>query len=390
MIKKVNIIYRHYMNKMRNNRTSFALLAGSALLVATLFSSCSSSDGETKEKKENKDSTAAKAPAPAESFVLQKGTLSTTLYVPGELIAYQQVDLYAKENSFVKRLYVDVGSEVREGQLLVTMEAPELASQLASAQSRVKSQEAIYIASKSNYDRLVETSKTPGTISQNDIDQADARRKSDLAQWDAAKSAYAEIAETLKYLEIRAPFNGVISARNVNPGAYVGPSGKGSELPLFTLQEQKHLRLVVSVPEAYTGYLTDKDEVKFSVKSRPSEVFHAKVKRLAGALDLRLRAERIEMDVINNDKKLLPGMVAEVNVPLPARDSTFVVPTSAVVNSTERLFIIRVVDQKAEWVDVKKGREENGKTEIYASSLKEGDQIIKVASEERRNGSPVH
>ncbi|HTI10034.1 MAG TPA: efflux RND transporter periplasmic adaptor subunit [Puia sp.] len=378
------------MNKMRNNRTSFALFAASALLVATLFGSCSSSDGETKEKNEKKDSTAAKTPAPAQSFVLQKGTLSTTLYVPGELIAYQQVDLYAKENSFVKRLYVDVGSEVREGQLLVTMEAPELASQLASAQSRVKSQEAIYIASKSNYDRLVETSKTPGTISQNDIDQADARRKSDLAQWDAAKSAYAEIAETLKYLEIRAPFNGVISARNVNPGAYVGPSGKGSELPLFTLQEQKHLRLVVSVPEAYTGYLTNKDEVKFSVKARPSEVFHAKVKRLAGALDNRLRAERIEMDVINNDKKLLPGMVAEVNVPLPARDSTFVVPTSAVVNSTERLFVIRVVDQKAEWVDVKKGREENGKTEIYASSLKEGDQIIKVASEERRNGSPVH
>ena len=377
------------MNKMRNNLTSIALVAVPVLLVATLFSSCSSSDGESKEKKENKEARADKAPAPAETVALQKGRLSTTLYVPGELIAYQQVDLYAKENSFVKKLYVDVGSEVREGQLLVTMEAPELASQLASAQSRVKSQEAIYIASKSNYDRLVETSKTPGTISQNDIDQADARRKSDLAQWDAAKSAYAEVAETLKYLEIRAPFSGVISARNVNPGAYVGPSGKGSELPLFTLQEQKHLRLVVSIPEAYTGYLTDRDEVKFSAKSRPSEIFRAKVKRLAGALDNRLRAERIEMDVINNDKKLLPGMVAEVNIPLPARDSTFLVPSTAVVNSTERVFVIRVVDHKAQWVDVKKGREEGGKTEIYGS-LEEGDQIIKVASEERRDGSPVH
>lgn len=377
------------MNKMRNNRFPFAPFAISALLAVTLFSSCGSSDGESKEKKEDKDKAAEKAPAPAETVALQKGRLSTTLYMPGELIAFQQVDLYAKENSFVKKLYADVGSEVREGQLLVTMEAPELASQLASAQSRVKSQEAIYIASKSNYDRLVETSKTPGTISQNDIDQADARRKSDFAQWDAAKSAYSEIAETLKYLEIRAPFNGVISARNVNPGAYVGPSGKGSELPLFTLQEQKHLRLVISVPEAYTGYLTDKDEVKFSVKARPSEFFHAKVKRLAGALDSRLRAERIEMDVFNNDHKLLPGMVAEVNVPLPARDSTFVVPASAVVNSTERVFVIKVVDNKAQWVDVKTGRSENGKTEIYGS-LKEGDQIIKTASEERRDGTPVH
>jgi len=376
------------MNKMRNNRFPFVPFAVSTLLAATLFSSCGTSDGESKEKKEDKGKAAEKAPAPVETIALQKGRLSTTLYMPGELIAYQQVDLYAKENSFVKKLYADVGSEVREGQLLVTMEAPELASQLASAQSRVKSQEAIYIASKSNYDRLVETSKTPGTISQNDIDQADARRKSDFAQWDAAKSAYSEIAETLKYLEIRAPFNGVISARNVNLGAYVGPSGKGSELPLFTLQEQKHLRLVISVPEAYTGYLTDRDEVKFSVKARPSEFFHAKVRRLAGALDSRLRAERIEMDVFNNDKKLLPGMVAEVNVPLPARDSTFLVPATAVVNSTERVFVIRVVDHKAQWVDVKTGRSENGKTEIYGS-LNEGDQIIKTASEERRDGTPV-
>jgi len=369
------------MNKMRNSKL-FVLAIG----AIGLFSACSSSDGEEKEKKKEpvaKDSTANVA---AETFSLEKGRLSTTLNIPGELIAFQHVDLYAKENSFVKKLYADVGSEVKEGQLLVTMEAPELTSQLASAQSRVKSQEAIYIASKSNYDRLVETSKTPGTISRNDIDQADARQKSDLAQWDAAKASLSEVRETLKYLEIRAPFNGVISARNVNPGAYVGPSGKGSELPLFTLQEQRRLRLVISVPEAYTGYLTNRDEVKFSVKSRPNEFFHAKVRRLAGALDNRLRAERIEMDVVNNDKKLLPGMVAEVDVPLPARDSTFLVPSSAVVSSTERVFVIRLVDHKADWVDVKKGREEKGMTEIYGK-LNTGDRLLKVASEEKRNGA---
>jgi len=374
------------MNKMRNSLSLTVLLALHTLAAATLFSACSSSDGEG-DKKENKAAVAATT-APAETFVLQKGRLSTALYTPGELIAYQQVDLYAKENSFVKRLYADVGSEVREGQLLATLEAPELGSQLASALSRVKSQEAIYIASKANYERLVETSKTPGTISQNDIDQADARQKSDLAQLEAFKAAYNQVAETLKYLEIRAPFNGVISARNVNPGAYVGPSGKGSEFPLFTLQEQRHLRLVVSVPEAYTGYLNDQNEVKFTVKALPNEVFHARVRRLAGALDNRLRAERIEMDVFNNDKKLLPGMVAEVNVPLPARDSTFIVPATAVVNSTERVFVIRVAEGKAQWVDIKPGRSDKGKVEVYGD-LHEGDTIIKAASEERRDGSPV-
>ena len=378
------------MKKMSIKRYSLVLPAAALLLIAGLFSSCSSSDGEEKTKLADDSPKKDSALAPTATFRLEKGQLSTNLYVPGELIAFQQVDLYAKVNSFVKKLYADIGSEVKEGQLLATLEAPELQSQLASAESRVKSQEAIYIASKANYDRIVETSKTPGTISQNDVDQADARQKSDLAQWDAAKAAYKEVAETLKYLEIRAPFGGVISMRNVNAGAYVGPSGKGSELPIFTLQQQDHLRLVVSVPEALTGYLHDRQEVQFTVKSMPGRTFKAGVKRLAGALDNRLRAERTEMDVFPKNKELLPGMVAEVDLPMPARDSTFLVPASAVVNSTERIFIIRVSeDRKAEWIDVQPGRSQNGRTEVYSSKLSGGDVIVTRASEEIRNGSPV-
>jgi RND family efflux transporter MFP subunit len=372
-------------------------LAGTFCAFA-LFAGCSGTDGE-KSAKGDSASGARVATATVRSdsaaggtatFILKKGRFSTDLHVPGELIAFQQVDLYAKVSSFVKKLYVDVGSGVKEGQLLATMEAPELESQLASAQSRVKSQEAIYIASKSNYDRIVETSKTPGTISQNDIDQADARQKSDLAQWDAAKAAYNEVAATLKYLEIRAPFSGVISSRNVNPGAYVGPSGKGSDLPMFILQEQRHLRLVISVPEAYTGYLSDKDNVKFTVKALPDREFSAQVRRLAGALDNHLRAERTEMDVYSDDKTLLPGMVAEVDLPLPDRDSSFVVPVSAVVDGTERLFVIRVgEDHKAQWVDVQTGRSQGGRIEVFGKGLKEGDRLVTSATEEIRDGAAV-
>ena len=383
--------------KLMKNKRSFVAALAVTLLCSGMLGACSNSDGE----KEDKGASGSTAPAAAAdhsdsakaatpTFVLEKGRFATNLFVPGELIAFQQVDLYAKVNSFVKKLYVDVGSEVREGDLLATMEAPELQSQLSSAKSKMKSQEAIYIASKANYDRVVETAKTPGTISQNDIDQADARQKSDYAQWDAAKAAYNEVAETLKYLEIRAPFDGVISMRNVNPGAYVGPSGKGSELPLFTLQEQKHMRLVISVPEAYTGYLTDNDKVNFTVKALPNRAFTAQVRRLAGALDNHLRAERTEMDVYSNDKTLLPGMVAEVELPLPAKDSSFIVPSTAVVDGTERLFVIReTADHKAEWVNVQTGRSQGGKTEIFGKELKEGDRLVKTGTEEIRDGAPV-
>ncbi|HTS44588.1 MAG TPA: efflux RND transporter periplasmic adaptor subunit, partial [Puia sp.] len=323
------------------------------ILVAGCVGGCSTSANKAAEEK-----TVADPPA-VEIFAAKKEKLASLMRIPGELIAYQEVDLYAKVNSFVKKLYVDVGSEVSTGQLLITMEAPELDAQADAAASRLKSQEAIYIASKANYDRLYETSLTPGTVSQNDIDQAQQKKNSDSAQLEAAKSAYKEIIDTKNYLEIRAPFSGVISSRNVNAGAYVGPAGKGSENPLFTLQQQKKLRLVVSVPEAYTSYLNNKVNIGFTVNALPESKFSATVARLAGALDDKLRAERIEMDVNNEDKKLLPGMVAEVSLPLPAMDSSFVVPKTALVNSTEKLFVVKITDGKAKWVDVKKGREKD-------------------------------
>ncbi len=354
----------------------------SSILIIVLLYSCQSEDNAQKKTGE----TSPMETPVTDVFSLKKGRLSSSLQIPGELIAYQQVDLYAKVNSFVKKLYVDVGSEVKEGELLVTMEAPELGSQLAGAQSAIKSREAIYLASKANYDRLLETSKTPGTISPNDLEQAVARKNSDFAQLEAAESAHKEIMETQNYLQIRAPFAGVITARNINPGAYVGPAGKGSELPLFNLQEQKRLRLVLSVPEAYTSYLNQKNEVSFTVRSMRGHSFSATIKRLSGSIDSRLRSQRVEMDVSNNDKKLLPGMVAEVNLLLPANDSAFIVPKSAVVNSTESVFVIRVVNNQPQRVEVKTGRDANGFVEIFGN-LQVGDLLLRAASEEIKNGT---
>lgn len=357
------------------------LLATSFALIGVL-NSCGKAEGKTSD-----EAVAATAAGP-ELFPLQKAKLSTGLQLPGELLAYQQVDLYAKVSSFVKELKVDIGSEVKQGDLLITLEAPELSSQQIAADSRLHSQEAIYAASKATYERLLETSKIPGTVSQNDLDQAQARMNADKAQLEAAKAVYKEIGVMKGYLEIRAPFSGVITARNVNPGAYVGPAGRGSEFPLFTLQEQKHLRLAVSVPELYAGYLSNGAEVSFRVKSLPNETFKANVKRMAGALDTKLRSERVEVDVQNESKLLLPGMIAEVSIPLPAKDSNYVVPKSAVVNSAERVFVIRIVNHKAEWVDVKKGRELDGQLEVFGN-LNAGDQLVKIGSEEIRNGSAL-
>ncbi|PBQ34728.1 efflux transporter periplasmic adaptor subunit [Sphingobacteriaceae bacterium] len=349
------------------------------LFALVSLQSCSSS-----EKKEEKKELATHP----ETFLLQKNKFSTRLVLPGELIAYQQVDLYAKVTSFVKELHVDIGSEVSAGELLMTLEAPELLSQLAAAESRLKSLEANYTASSANYNRLVEAGKIPGTVSQNDLDQANAKKNADFSNLEGAKASYKEVGVIKSYLEIRAPFNGIITSRNVNPGAYVGPSGKGSEFPLLTLQEQKHLRLAVSIPEAYTGLLNQNDAVTFKVKSMPSETFTATIKRMAGALDLRLRSERIEMDIENEAKKLLPGTVAEVFIPLASKDSSFVVPKTALVNSNEGTYVIAVVDNKAKQIPVKKGRDVEDKTEVFGD-LKINEELLNKANEEIKDGTPI-
>ncbi|MFI5162890.1 MAG: efflux RND transporter periplasmic adaptor subunit [Sphingobacteriales bacterium] len=366
------------MNIIKNKYT-----LGLTLMVLVGLSACSDKKQKDEiaqtEKQENAIDTPSVAVVPA-----TKGILNSTITVPGELMPFQEVDLYAKVTSYVKKLYVDIGSEVHTGELLATLEAPELNSQLAAAQSHIKQQEAVYYASKATYDRLLNTSKTPGTVSENDLEQADAKAKSDMANVESAKSDYKAVEANLAYLQIRAPFDGVVTARNVNLGAYVG----GSNQPIFVIQEQSKMRLVISVPEAYTGGLSNKDAVTFSVKSLPNRKFKAQVKRLAGALDEKLRAERLEMDVYNKNKELLPGMYADVELPVPSRDSAFIVPKTAVVVSTEKVFVIRVKDNKAEWVDVKKGFQSGGNMEIYGD-LKPGDQLVAKANDEIRDGQQV-
>ena len=189
------------------------------------------------------------------------------------------------------------------------------------------------------------------------------------------------------YLQIRAPFNGKVTARNVNTGAYVG---QGAQVPLLTIQDQKKLRLSVSVPEAYTGYLKVGEVITFNVVSLRGETFQAKISRMSGALDLKLRSERVELDVINSDGKLLPGMVAEVLLPLNSKKETFVVPKSAVVNSAEGIFLIKVVHKKAQHIKVSLGLEVGEQIEVFSDSLQQNDILLSKANEEIKDGSDIN
>lgn len=353
------------------------------LIIMSIAESCSA-------PAEKKEETQPVKQAHAETFILKKGNLAFNLKIPAELIAYKSVDIYAKVNSYVKNLTVDVGSTVKAGQLLATLEAPELVSQVSAAESKFKSQEAIFTSSNATYQRILETSKTPGTVSKNDVEIAFAKRNSDLAQLEAARADFHSSSTITNYLTIHAPFDGIISSRNVNLGAYIGPSGKGSELPIFTLQELKHLRLVIAVPESYKSYIKLNDEVKFTVKAYPDQEFSAKIARRSGVMDKLLRSEHVELDVLNTDLKLSPGMVAEATISLANGTNSFIVPKTAVVNSAEGIFLVQAVNGKAVKLAIHKGRETDSLTEISGKDLVDGAIYIKKANEEMHNGSTIH
>lgn len=354
------------------------ILQSTSLFLAALFflSSCNS----------NKKEAAITETEPIlETFSLTKAKLTTDLRLPAELTGFSQVDLFAKVNSYVKALKVDIGSEVKEGQLLIELEAPEISSQLAVAESRLHSQQAIYTASNSTYQRIFETSKVEETISKNDLELA--KKNSDFAQLAAARAGYKEAKVIQSYLQIRAPFNGKVTARNVNTGAYVG---QGAQVPLLTVQDQKKLRLSVSVPEAYTGYLKVGDWIGFNVVSLRGDEFKAEISRMSGALDLKLRSERVELDVLNSDGKLLPGMVAEVLLPLNSKNETFVVPKTAVVNTGEGIYVIRVVDKKAQHIKVSLGLEVDDRIEVFSDLLQQQDLLLTKANEEIKDGTVLN
>jgi membrane fusion protein, multidrug efflux system len=338
------------------------------------------------------NSEAMTSPKPEQTIVqtisLSKGQLTTHMTIPGELRPFQSVDLYAKVNSFVKKLLVDVGSVVKKDQLLVILEAPEMMDAANTAAQIIQTNKAYYAASKATYERMYQTSKIPGTISPNDLDIAYAKMNSDSSNLMAARSSYNESTNLNHYLEVRAPFDGVISSSNLYPGAYAGPAGAGSVIPLLTLQEQAKLRLVIAVPEAATDYFKLGDTVHFSVKTLPGKDFTATVSRVAGSLDLQLRTEQLQMDVANKDKILLPGMFAQVSLNMTNTDKVFIVPESAVTENSKQVFVIRVTNGKTEWVPVNKGRESGDNVEIYGK-LQEGDQLVTNATDELRSGTQV-
>ena len=327
-------------------------------------------------------------------------SVGRTIHLPGEFAAYQRVAIYARVPSFVEQVHVDRGSFVKRGQLLVTLSAPELAAQVAESESKAQAvllqlaeANAKLVSARTTANMLKEASKTEGAVSMSEVilseqalQAAEAVKNAVENSAKAARSAADAVKELASYLQVRAPFDGIITERLVHPGALVGPSTAGVSAPLVQLEQNTQLRLVVAVPEASVSSIMTGAAVSFTVPAFPGEPFQGTIARLAQSLDVRTRSMLVELDVPNPKGRLATGMYADVVWPVRRGGSSLLVPTTAVVTTSERTFVIRSRDGKAEWVDVRRGSTVGDTVEVFGN-LREGDVVVKRGNDEIREGT---
>ncbi len=335
--------------------------------------------------------------APVVSRIVQQ-----TAKLPGEFQPYLSVPVYARVTAFVSRIDVDRGTAVKKGQLLARLEAPELMAQVAEAEARVQAvelqkaeAEAKLASAQSTYDRLKAASSTPGAVAGNDVtvaeknvDAARALVQATAGSIAAARSAAQAVKDLSNYLSIDAPFDGVVVERNVHPGALVGPGSGSAQMPLLKLEQVARLRLVVAVPEALVGGIARGAWVSFAVPAFPAEQFRGVVSRVAHSLDQKSRSMPVELDVENPGLRLAPGMYPEIAWPVRSSRPALLVPATAVVTTSERMFVIRLNDGVAEWVDVTRGAGAGDLLEVLGP-LKPGDLVVRRGTDELRAGTRV-
>jgi RND family efflux transporter MFP subunit len=319
--------------------------------------------------------------------------------LPGEFLPFLSVSLHAKVPGYVERILVDRGSRVDRGQLLVELSAPEMAARIAESESRIQAAEydrlqaeAQLAGAQSTYDRLKKAAETPGAIAGNEILQAEKQAEATQAlvrsRQQASRTAEAVVKtekEMQAYLRITAPFDGVVTERLVHPGALVGPA---ADPVLLVIQQISQLRLVVAVPEEYVGSIIEGTKLAFQVPAYPERTYSGTLARISHTLDKGTRTMAVELDVVNRDGSLAPGMYPSVKWPIRRSRPGLFVPKTSVVTTTERTFVVRNQSGHAEWVDVRKGAPDGELIEVFGE-LKAGDKVIRIATDEIREGSAL-
>jgi len=394
------------------------ILAGIALAVACLLAwfwmGRSSSEADVPGSA-GSDSTAV----PAAVVQAERHTISNTLTISGEFKPFQDVDVHAKVAGYIKKIYVDVGDHVKDGQMLAELEVPELAAQVSGtdaavrksreeirrAQSDIERAQSVHSAAHSAYTRLKQAADSrAGLVAQQELDDSQAK---DLETGAQVASTQAELSAAQQQLQVAeanqrqylalssyshivAPFAGVVTARYADTGALVaaGTSSTTQAAPVVRLAQISRLRLVLPIPESLAGQIHLGDPVKVRVEALNQDI-EGKVSRFSDSLDLQTRTMATEIDFQNRDGRLIPGMYAETRLSLHEKPNSLTVPLEAVTRSGEDATVLVVNAQNIlEERHVKLGLEDNTRVEVL-SGLSDQDRVVIGHRSEFRNGQKI-
>jgi RND family efflux transporter MFP subunit len=370
-----------------------------AALALILLTSCSRTDGGSQKTA----LVAPDAPLPVPVAQVARIDLANELVLTAEFEPFQQVDLMAKVSGYVRSISVDIGDRVHAGQVLATLEIPEMEDDLTRAAASIDQAQAEIVTADDelhraeaahemahlSYSRIADVLKRePGLVPQQEVDEARSRDLVAEAQVSAAKS-YLKTAEqrarvsradqgrveTLhKYLTITAPFEGVVTKRYANIGAMIQAGTSSQAMPVVQLSQNNLLRLILPVPESSVGRVRVGETVDVRVPSL-GRTFPGRVARLAEKVQPSTRTMDTEVDVQNPALTLIPGMYAEVNLHIAESRGALAIPLDAVDRSTSAARAYVVAAGVIRIVPVTLGLETDRSVEIL-SGLKEGDTVV--------------
>jgi RND family efflux transporter MFP subunit len=255
--------------------------------------------------------------------------LSNTMTFQAEFYPFQDVLIHAKVSGYVNPIRVDIGDRVKAGELLATLEIPELKDQLAGAQASVKRAEVEHAIAHLNHQRLVDVNKSqPNLVAQQDLDDAEAKDSAAAAALGTAKADADRLATLTDYTRVMAPFAGVVTKRFVDNGTLVEAGTSSNTGPIVELAQIDLLRLRFPIPEAETPLVRIGGAVAVSVDAL-HRVFDGKIARDSGEIDRSTRTMLVEVDVPNPENAFRPGMYASVTLSIQNADGVLAVPLEA-------------------------------------------------------------
>ncbi|HEX5047859.1 MAG TPA: efflux RND transporter periplasmic adaptor subunit [Gammaproteobacteria bacterium] len=282
---------------------------------------------------------------------------------PANAEALHEADLGSKVSGQVTELDVDIGSRVKKGQVLARLSVPELVQARNSAAAQVRALESAYERTTALAER--------SSVTQKALTESRSRL-------DAARAAQAEAEAQMEYATIEAPFDGIVTARAIDPGdmVYQASSPKGSGQPLLRVAQVDTIRVKTYVPERDTLWADVGDPATIAFEALPGRTFAGKIARLSGVLDPQTRTMLVEIDLPNADGKIRPGSYGRAEITLEKHDRALALPSSAVRDDGGNAFVYVVGGgDKAQRVDVTLGLQDGGWTEI-ASGLNGDERVI--------------